>query len=228
MFDGEPPYRCPRDGCGFESTEKGVKLHHAKSHGESLNYITLDCDWCGKSFERVRTEYERYDNHFCSNDCRYEWTEAENGHWDDSHYVTRECDWCETQFERIKSWDELNERSFCGYDCANQWMNANWQGEDAPQWEGGYRHNQFRGRDWTERRQQVLERDDYECQSCGMDDADHIEEVGCSLDIHHIVPQREFDDPENAHALDNLVALCKSCHQSHEYADTTDVVSIVK
>jgi len=42
------------------------------------------------------------------------------------------------------------------------------------------------------------------------------EGIGREPDIHHIKPVREFDDPADAHQLDNVVCLCRSCHRTVE------------
>lgn len=58
--------------------------------------------------------------------------------------------------------------------------------------------------DWEDRRKQVLERDEYECQRCGAADE--------TLHVHHITPISEG----GSHDLSNLEALCESCHaQEH-------------
>lgn len=91
----------------------------------------------------------------------------------------------------------------------------NQSGEDHPAWSGGHERINY-GPNWDGKRQKVLERDGYECRSCGMPIDDHVEEYGCGLDIHHIVPLREFDDRHEANRVDNLVAACKECHRRFE------------
>jgi predicted HNH restriction endonuclease len=49
-----------------------------------------------------------------------------------------------------------------------------------------------------------------------MDQEDHIDEFGRSLEVHHLTPVREFDDPLDAHDLSNLVTLCRPCHKELE------------
>jgi len=53
--------------------------------------------------------------------------------------------------------------------------------------------------DWEDRRQAVLERDNYRCQNCGAEE---------NLVVHHIVSLSKGGSNE----LSNLVALCESCH----------------
>lgn len=87
-------------------------------------------------------------------------------------------------------------------------------GEKHPRWKGG---QEPYGKGWTkEKRESVLERDEYRCQSCGKSNEEHIEENGQSLHVHHINPAREYDDPEERNKKSNLVSMCSSCHSKWE------------
>jgi len=74
------------------------------------------------------------------------------------------------------------------------------------------------GSNWKEQRNKAIERDRYRCQSCG----DHINELrdeeSSGLEVHHIVPIREFDEPEDANFQENLITLCSKCHHKVEGA----------
>jgi hypothetical protein len=65
----------------------------------------------------------------------------------------------------------------------------------------------YSGARWRSARAAAISRDDCRCQSCGRSDALHV---------HHVEPIREFDNPIDAHYLDNLVTLCKKCHPNWE------------
>lgn len=69
---------------------------------------------------------------------------------------------------------------------------------------------------WKPRRREALERDEFRCQDCGMSQNKHIKKYGWGLEVHHIEPARDFGDPDERHALDNLVSLCKECHVKRE------------
>ena len=93
-------------------------------------------------------------------------------------------------------------------------------GEQNPNWRGGYSPRYGPG--WSVARERVRERDTV-CQSCGEDGSTH------QLDVHHIVPVRLFREQNcmelaDAHALDNLVLLCKPCHSLAEHG-TIEVFS---
>ncbi|MFC7210350.1 HNH endonuclease [Natronoarchaeum sp. GCM10025321] len=63
-------------------------------------------------------------------------------------------------------------------------------------------------------RRTALERDNYECQNCGKGE----ESLGQNPDVHHQKPVREFEAPAEAHSLENLITLCRSCHRLAEEA----------
>jgi hypothetical protein len=52
---------------------------------------------------------------------------------------------------------------------------------------------------WTQIRQQVLERDNFTCQICFKNKA---------IDVHHIIPRRKIP----LDLINNLVGLCEKCH----------------
>ena len=53
---------------------------------------------------------------------------------------------------------------------------------------------------WQKIRQQVLERDNNECQICNTNTQ--------VLNIHHIIPRRK----EGLHSINNLISVCDDCH----------------
>jgi 5-methylcytosine-specific restriction endonuclease McrA len=67
--------------------------------------------------------------------------------------------------------------------------------------------------EWNLKRKDVLERDNYCCQNCGM--------TGVPLDVHHITYPLKHRDVK----LDQLIAICRECHthihQKHGYDYTT-------
>lgn len=73
-----------------------------------------------------------------------------------------------------------------------------------PYWKGG--RSSFRGSGWNKIREQVWKRDNYRCKICG------AEENGEHHIAHHIVPYSQTKD----NLLDNLITLCRPCHQKVE------------
>lgn len=77
------------------------------------------------------------------------------------------------------------------------------------------------GENWQKVRAEVLERDDYKCQKCGLSNEEHKKRSDLwppwgGLHVHHLVPFVEFDSKEEANKMKNLVSLCASCHASSE------------
>lgn len=76
----------------------------------------------------------------------------------------------------------------------------------------------YYGPSWADAREERLEKDNFRCQSCG----DSSDTDGICLDIHHIRPLRDFQkdngqlNHETANRIENLVTLCRSCHQRWE------------
>jgi len=68
-------------------------------------------------------------------------------------------------------------------------------------------------------RKGVLDRDNYECQFCGVSDDQHRAEHGRGLDVHHIVPRRADggNDPSN------LISVCRGCHKRLEHTQAEAV-----
>ena len=65
---------------------------------------------------------------------------------------------------------------------------------------------------WQQAREDTLDRDDYECQFCGMTNDEHEAEHDRGLNAHHILKDREGgrDHPEN------LITVCEDCHNTLE------------
>jgi DEAD/DEAH box helicase domain-containing protein len=76
------------------------------------------------------------------------------------------------------------------------------------------------GPDWAEIRQEVLARDAHRCRLCGQPAA-----PGQPLEVHHLTPLRTFMSQyarpmarRLAHAPENLLSLCSTCHRQVERA----------
>lgn len=124
--------------------------------------------------------------------------------------VDAECQWCGEVLSLVPSrLDGLSRGPFCDVECYGEWLSANVVGDSHHQWEGGVLAY---GDGWWAVRRDTRERDGHSCQICGAD----ADELGREPDVHHIVRVREFDDPGDAHRLDNVVTLCRSCHRRVE------------
>ena len=235
---------CPT--CGkMLNTERGMRQHHTKVHDEPLpNRECVDCgcefydpkaqrtycddcysedgvnngNWkeatetatcavCGDEFEYYPSDK---DGVYCQ-----ECVAGANGLLPENpseplERVTVECGGCGCELRVRPTRVERNERGvFCDFDCYGEWLSENVTGEAHHQWEGG--KAKYGGRWWTVRRA-ALARDDNRCQQCGKT----AQELGKRPDVHHLTPVREFEDPQRAHTLDNVITLCRSCHRHVE------------
>jgi hypothetical protein len=76
----------------------------------------------------------------------------------------------------------------------------------------------YYGPNWYEVQQTVRENDG-ECQVCEKQNEEHINEHGCALHVHHLIPFRLFkptDDYEKPNSEENLVSVCYECHHRLE------------
>lgn len=121
-----------------------------------------------------------------------------------------DCETCGETLERSPFDIDRNDNHFCDNDCYSTWLSHNQVRENNPSWKGGYQ--QKYGSNWKRNKRKARERDGYQCQGCGINQDRYRAETGWKLDVHHIVPAREFETPEQASRLSNLVTLCRSCH----------------
>jgi len=256
---------CPTCGDSFD-TDLGVKMHHAKTHGESLVTSEYICDQCGESVKRM-DDNVKGENIFCSVDCKAEWQsehntgsnhprykaeqhetrvckhcgdefefylgEEQSGRKNAGTYCSTECmdEWrsnnlrgdahplykdnavecanCGEQFQKKPAKAARHDKHFCNRSCHGEYISEHNTGENHPRWKGG--HADY-GESWYEARREALDRDGHRCQDCGT----HRSNLDIAPHVHHITPVREFDDPNDAHDLDNLVTLCITCHAKWE------------
>lgn len=96
-------------------------------------------------------------------------------------------------------------------------------GELHHRWSGG--HEPYYGPNWHTQRRKVRERDRDRCRRCGLEETDHRSQYDETLQVHHIIPIRTFEDTTKANRLDNLVTLCQSCHNAVEPTNTTKEIN---
>ena len=66
------------------------------------------------------------------------------------------------------------------------------------------------GTNWSQIRETVRKRDQFQCQVCG------AKELNRQHDVHHKIPFRAFTSADEANRLENLTTLCHSCHHKVE------------
>lgn len=97
-------------------------------------------------------------------------------------------------------------RRFCSIKCWYEFVRDD--PANATNWKGGYLP--YYGSNWLDQARKARKRDNYTCQRCGL----HESNLSRKLDVHHIVPFREFGIArfKEANALSNLICYCGSCH----------------
>jgi len=173
--------------------------------------IETGCAACGTTIEVMRAKYYAYNRHFCSGECSGEWFSENHSGPDHTNYkgkITADCAYCGEMVSRYPSRSNRHDRFFCSRDCLAKWQSENWS--DVP--DDGRKYGHL----WYIQRRKAIKRDGEVCQECGLSNAKHREKYGVSLTVHHIKPARNFDTPEEAHQLNNLVTLCSSCHRKRE------------
>jgi len=204
---------CPTCGDTF-ATLRGMRCHHAQKHGESISGYDYTCSNCGETITR-RQQLDQ-DHFFCSGECEGEsWSEhspnLEKTGIDHpsakGEYI--DCDMCETTFYVKQS--HLDRRRFCSQKCLAEY-NKTRTGEDHHRWKGGSQQSKHYSGSWFKARSDRLEKDNYACVVCGKGK----DELGRNPDVHHVVPVLEFNNPDDAHTVDNLITLCREHHMVYE------------
>jgi len=73
--------------------------------------------------------------------------------------------------------------------------------------------------DWDAKREKRLEKDNHECQDCGIEQSDYYR----NLDVHHKTKKEDFADEKGdvdwdvVNDINNLVTLCQSCHMKRHH-----------
>lgn len=217
---GEPLPNRTCAGCGTRFYDPKARLSYCEDcnpetgeHNGNWRGATEEatCRLCGDSFEYYPSDKEGVFCPACVEE-RDEFLGTPSWELRDVKRTTCECDQCGETFQVLTSSVDRTEKRgrFCSHECRSVWMSENWRGESHPAWKGGGTIA-YAGQ-WWEVRRLALERADYSCQSCGKT----TEEMGRDPDVHHTTPVREFDEPQDAHYLDNLVCLCRKCHPKVE------------
>lgn len=122
---------CDRDGFGSGTA---MKIHHKRTHGESLAGFDKTCENCGKEFTA-----EIPTRKYCSESCMGEhregtWTGENAPRWNGG-METVVCEQCGDGYEVRPA--KADETRFCSNACHGQWRSENTSGEDSWHWKGG-------------------------------------------------------------------------------------------
>ena len=122
---------CPTCGRDDFKNQRGMKQHHARTHGESLRESS-ECDYCGSEFKHERDSSQPH--RFCSKQCHWGHqsenpkTGSEAHNWEGGK-VEMECSYCGGSFE-VKPYREKT-ASYCSCSCRA----SDTTGEDHPRYD---------------------------------------------------------------------------------------------
>lgn len=182
-----------------------------RTANQDKNPVQVDCANCGRSKRIPPSHYDRFERFFCDNQCQGKFLERtgaargkNNGRW--KGRVSVDCANCGKELEVYPCRITEKDNHLCDQDCRAEWYSNNLSGENHPLWQGEKEHH-YNGV-WSRVRNRVRTRDGIKCQCCGQKD-DLTERAH---DVHHIQPIKSFEDPQEAHSLENLIQLCRTCH----------------
>lgn len=165
--------------------------------------VTLQCPTCGKDFERAPHDVRGRSKSFCSMRCYTAHKAAES--------VIVPCDACGKELYRQRWQVRKFKHFFCDFRCEGDWLVTNVAAEGNPNWKGGAAR--YYGPNWPAQARAARRRDNYCCQACG------IRQTNKALDVHHVIPFKSFgyiygenNSYLQANELNNLVSLCRTCH----------------
>lgn len=229
---------CPACGRDDFSSERGLKIHRTKTHGE-------------KEYRDETTLRELYKDKQLSIGEIAEELDSDRSviwYWLEKHGIERRGfdAYADDRPDELLNGDflqglyhgqelstrEIAERIGCSGRTVSRYLHEHgiearenyWKigrpGEDNPAWEGGHQHGY--GYNWEAQRAKARKRDGYQCRRCGMTQTEHVEETNLRLHVHHIEKKANFInedgefDPDEANRLDNLITLCSRCHHRLE------------
>jgi 5-methylcytosine-specific restriction endonuclease McrA len=173
---------------------RGGQIFCNKECRKAYHRPSIVCLGCGEKFQRVVSNSSKK---YCTWEC-----------FKASRWAPVNCTTCGIIFQKriceIAKAEVSGHKHMCSRSCRNVATSKLLGGDGEWVVGGKYGAARSRGKDWRYAKAYVLERDDYTCQQC---------DVRENLEVHHWEPYFiSFDN-----SPDNLVTLCRSCHQAkHE------------
>jgi len=184
--------------------------HYFCECGKEIEYRSKKCKICGgKSRRKPKT--------FCL-DCKKELSRKE-------YIRCNKCNWIFysgvnspqlTHGETLKKHyckcgKEISYTRERCWDCYCKWIK---NPENHPNWQEG-KSFEIYPQEWTnELKESIRQRDNHECQNCGMTEEEHIIVIGQDLHIHHV------DYNKKNCKETNLITLCMSCNMRANFNRT--------
>ena len=225
---------CSRECQGKALSDKPKEEQHAWKGGKQTCY----CDHCGESYEITPALAD--ESRFCSRECSDTFFDSK---WERNKSEI-ECKECGDTYEVAPHREEKS--VYCSQECAGTAK----KGAKNPNWK---EENEKASLFLDMNREDILERDNWECQLCGLNNRGQQFIYESNLSVHHLYPRRLFhediDDeyvtmakrglfeelPTDIQSLlqdrnraanhpTNLVAVCSVCHGNFEQLPTQEQV----
>jgi len=150
--------------------------------------IKTNCGYCGKLLRRSKSQFNEYDEHFCSKDCLARARTT---------LIEVQCECCGKTIERLPKYIEKYAHLFCDRSCRSAWM----CGPNNTAWNGGTKSLQYCNA-WTdeEYKSELKERDGNQCLNPYCKHKDTL------IVLHHIDYDKQNCAPTN------LISLCGQCN----------------
>ncbi len=182
------------------------KCQSVACNKQDRRMVDATCDHCGCSFQKPWADLRHMQKHnkpvVCGGKCLSLLRGAK---------VEFACDHCGRMALRFKDEFDKYQFHFCSKQCESESYLHRKTGEAHYRFKDGSTSLSY-GQGWTLARRRARKRDNFTCQSCGVTE----KETGKALDVHHIIPFRDFDDYREANKLSNLISFCSSCHHRIE------------
>lgn len=208
--NNRPKVTCESCGKDFENNRgKNQPAPRYCSRACWSTGATIACKHCGKDFRVNAASATK--RTYCSSVCAGKTNAAAR------RIPAMFCEICDAEIIKQK-WVG---RRFCSLKCFGVHHSRTRVGPNATNWHGG--HEPYYGANWRQQRRNARHRDGYQCRGCGVSE----ETLSRNLDVHHIVPFREFgrERYKEANTLTNLISLCPTCHTSMEWDSWRSKVS---
>ena len=132
--------KCEVCGKGFKAAKKATRFCSSDCQGIARrNRVKVNCSYCNKEIEVLKSKFEKFENFYCNQDCRTEHLKILMRGENNPNYnrVLYKCDGCGEEIWVIPS--KLKEQShiFCSNECYKENIGQFFKGEDNPNYNRG-------------------------------------------------------------------------------------------
>lgn len=117
MRDTQPDATCPTCGRSDFASERSMKIHHTKTHGESIAEVESECAGCGAVFSHTPSEDRTYCSRSCFHDAHAERMSGEGNPSYSGGKRPAVCANCDADITVFPAHDRDHENHFCDRDC---------------------------------------------------------------------------------------------------------------